>query len=78
MRRLWIRPCSLIKVKYEVLEPVLDYARRPKDNQILVHPEDELEGYSAPVGADNKQQPLRLSVKAARGMWRRFCRTATS
>lgn len=29
---------KLIKVKYEVLEPVLDF-RTAKDNPILVHPE---------------------------------------
>ena len=41
----------LIKVQYEVLEPVLDF-HTSKDNPILVHPEDNWESL-APVGADN-------------------------
>ena len=32
----------MIKVEYEVLEPVLDY-HTAKDNPILVHPEDNWE-----------------------------------
>lgn len=32
---------KLIKVKYEVLEPVLDF-RKSKDNPVLVHPEDNI------------------------------------
>lgn len=44
---------KLIKVKYEVLEPVLDF-RTAKDNPILVHPEDNWESL-CPVGADNKR-----------------------
>lgn len=43
----------LIKVTYEVLEPVLDY-RSAKDNPILVHPEENWESL-CPVGADNKR-----------------------
>ena len=35
-----LRAMKLIKVKYEVLEPVLDF-RKAKDNPILVHPEDD-------------------------------------
>ncbi len=44
---------KLIKVKYQVLEPILDF-RQAKDNPILIHPE---EGWNAPcpVGADNKR-----------------------
>ena len=34
---------KMIKVEYEVLEPVLDY-HTAKDNPILVHPEDNWEG----------------------------------
>ena len=30
---------KLVKIKYEVLEPVLDF-RKAKDNPVLVHPED--------------------------------------
>ena len=43
----------LIKVKYEVLEPVLDF-RTAKDHPILVHPEENWRSL-CPVGADNKR-----------------------
>lgn len=43
----------LIKVQYEVLEPVLDF-RQAKDNPILVHPEEDWKSL-CPVGADNKR-----------------------
>ena len=44
---------SLIKVKYNVLEAVLDF-HKALDNPILVHPEDNWEA-QCPVGADNKR-----------------------
>lgn len=44
---------SLIKVKYEVLEPILDF-HESLDNKILVHPEGNWESL-CPVGADNKR-----------------------
>ena len=44
---------KLIKVQYEVLEPILDF-HTAKDNRILVHPEDNWESL-VPVGADNKR-----------------------
>ena len=44
---------KLIKAEYEVLEPVLDFTKA-KDNEILVHPEDNWEAL-CPVGADNKR-----------------------
>jgi len=44
---------KLIKVQYEVLEPILDF-HKAKDNKILVHPEDNWESL-VPVGADNKR-----------------------
>lgn len=47
------RAMKLIKVEYEVLEPVLDF-RMAKDNPILVHPEDNWKAL-CPVGADNKR-----------------------
>lgn len=47
------RALKLIKIKYQVLEPVLDF-RTAKDNPILVHPEDNWESL-CPVGADNKR-----------------------
>lgn len=43
----------LIKVKYQVLPAVLDF-HTAKDNEILVHPEDNWK-FLCPVGADNKR-----------------------
>ena len=43
----------LIKVKYEVLPAILDF-HVAKDNEILVHPEDNWRSL-CPVGADNKR-----------------------
>ena len=48
-----LKAMKLVKVQYEVLEPVLDF-RTAKDNEILVHPEDNWRSL-APVGADNKR-----------------------
>ncbi len=47
------RAMRLIKVEYEVLEPVLDF-RQAKDNPVLVHPEESWESL-CPVGADNNR-----------------------
>lgn len=47
------RALKMIKVKYRVLEPLLDF-RQAKDNKNLVHPEDSWRSL-APVGADNKR-----------------------
>lgn len=44
---------KLVKVEYEVIEPVLDF-HTAKDNPVLVHPEDNWESL-APVGADNRR-----------------------
>ena len=44
---------SLIKVKYNVLEPILDF-RIAKDNEIIVHPEEDFKAL-VDVGADNKR-----------------------
>lgn len=44
---------KLIKVEYEVLEPVLDF-RKAKDHPVLVHPEEDWVSH-CPVGADNKR-----------------------
>jgi len=44
---------SLIKVKYEKLEPLLDF-RKALDNEILVHPENDFNPLCE-VGADNKR-----------------------
>lgn len=43
----------MIKVKYEVLDPVLDF-HTAKDNPVRVHPEENWESL-CPVGADNKR-----------------------
>lgn len=47
------RALKMIKVEYEVLEPILDF-RKAKDNPILIHPEDNWIA-NCPVGADNKR-----------------------
>lgn len=47
------RALKLIKVKYQVLEPLLDF-RQSKDNRLLVHPEDNWKAL-CPVGADNQR-----------------------
>ena len=44
---------KLIKIKYEVLEAVLDF-RTAKDSNILVHPEEDFKAL-CDVGADNKR-----------------------
>ena len=43
----------VLKVTYQVLEPVLDF-RKAKDNSILVHPEENWKSL-CPVGADNRR-----------------------
>jgi CO/xanthine dehydrogenase Mo-binding subunit len=48
-----LKAMKLIKVQYEVLEPVLDY-HTAKDNPILVHPEEDWFP-PCPVGGDNKR-----------------------
>ncbi|MFR5601571.1 MAG: xanthine dehydrogenase family protein molybdopterin-binding subunit [Lachnospiraceae bacterium] len=47
------RALRLLKVKYQVLEPILDF-RKAKDNEILVHPEENWKSL-CPVGADNQR-----------------------
>ncbi|MDY3250080.1 MAG: molybdopterin cofactor-binding domain-containing protein [Candidatus Choladocola sp.] len=47
------RALRMIKVKYQVLDPVLDF-HEALDNPVLVHPEDNWEAL-CPVGADNKR-----------------------
>ncbi len=44
---------KLIKVEYDVLEPLLDF-RKAKDSSIVIHPEDSWYA-PCPVGADNKR-----------------------
>ena len=54
---------KLVKIKYEVLEPVLDF-RKAKDNPILVHPEENWRSL-CPVGADNKRNLCAHGVSEA-------------
>jgi putative selenate reductase molybdopterin-binding subunit len=44
---------DLIKVQYEVLQPVLDF-RRALDHEVIIHPEENWKSL-APVGADNRR-----------------------
>lgn len=55
-----IKAMKLIKVKYKILEPVLDF-RKAKDNDILVHPEDD---WFPPVqvGGDPKRNLIASDV----------------
>ena len=48
-----LKAMKLIKVKYKVLEPVLDF-HQAKDNEILVHPEEDWLA-QVPVGGDAKR-----------------------
>ena len=52
------RALKMIKVTYDVLEPVLDF-RKAKDHSILVHPEENWHALCN-VGADNKRNLLCL------------------
>lgn len=54
---------KIIRVQYEVLEPLLDFTKA-KDNPILVHPEEDWTP-KVPVGGDNK----RNVVAAAKEDW---------
>ena len=47
------RAMKLIKVEYDILEPILDL-RNAKDNEILIHPEENWIA-NCPVGADNQR-----------------------
>ena len=53
---------KLIKVKYQVLEAVLDF-RAAKDNPILVHPEEDWFP-PCPVGGDNKRNMVASETSA--------------
>ena len=50
----------LIRVVYDVLEPVLDF-RTAKDNPVLVHPEDDWYP-PCPVGGDNRRNLVASDV----------------
>lgn len=53
---------KLIKVTYQVLEPVLDF-RIAKDHAVLIHPEENWESL-CPVGADNKRNLCATGVES--------------
>ena len=57
-----LRAMKMIKVKYQVLEPVLDF-RKAKDNPILVHPEED---WFPPcqVGGDPKRNLVASEVNS--------------
>lgn len=48
-----LKAMKLIKVDYEVLEPILDF-KQAKDNEILIHPEDNYVGHEG-QGTDQKR-----------------------
>ena len=48
-----LKAMNLIKVKYDVREPLLDFTKA-KDNPILVHPEEDFKAL-CPIGADNRR-----------------------
>ncbi len=56
------RAMQLLKVKYQVLEPVLDF-HKAKDNPVLVHPEENWQSL-CPVGADNHRNLCASGVDA--------------
>ena len=45
---------NMIKVKYTILEPVLDF-RKSLDNKVLVHPEDD---WSSSINCSNVKRNL--------------------
>ena len=54
---------KLIKVKYQVLDAVLDF-HEAKDNPVVIHPEEDWES-KVPVGADNKRNLCAMSEESA-------------
>lgn len=56
------RALRLIKIEFEVLEPVLDF-ETAKDNPVLVHPEEDFKAL-CPVGADNKRNLCASGVES--------------
>ncbi len=57
-----LKAMKLIKVKYQVLEAVLDF-RNAKDNPVLVHPEEDWEP-PLEVGGDNKRNMVASEVSS--------------
>ena len=57
-----LRAMKMIKVKYQVLEPVLDF-RKAKDNPILVHPEEDWFPHCQ-VGGDPKRNLVASEVNS--------------
>ena len=54
------RALKRIRVRYQVLQPVLDY-HTAKDNMILVHPEEDWRSL-CPVGADNRRNLFKVQI----------------
>lgn len=54
---------KLIKVKYQVLDAVLDF-HEAKDNPVVIHPEEDWES-KVPVGADNKRNLCAMKEESA-------------
>ena len=55
-----LKAMKLIKVKYKILEPVLDF-HQAKDNEILVHPEEDWLA-QVPVGGDAKRNQVASEI----------------
>ena len=55
-----LKAMKLIKVKYKILEPVLDF-HQAKDNEILVHPEEDWLA-QVPVGGDARRNLLASEI----------------
>lgn len=55
-----LKAMKLIKVKYKILEPVLDF-HQAKDNEILVHPEEDWLA-QVPVGGDARRNLVASEV----------------
>lgn len=53
---------KLIKVKYQILEPILDF-HKAKDSEIVIHPEEDWEA-KVPVGADNHRNLCASGVES--------------
>jgi len=58
-----MKAMKLIKVKYQVLEAVLDF-RTAKDNPVVVHPEEDWYP-PCPVGGDNKRNLVASDVESS-------------
>ena len=67
------RALKVIRVKYQVLEPVLDF-HTAKDHPVLVHPEEKLE-VTLPGGGRIIREISVPAIPPAREMWTRCWQT---